>query len=327
MITLPALRTLALITLTAAFVPCLSPLAEAAQFTQEEEAQIILISAPSGYIGVYIRDVDETRAATLKLKGPGGAEIVALDHDAPACKAGLRVEDVILSIGGTEIVSADQLRRAMREMPAGKRVTVAFSRQGKLMEAKLQLADREALAQQAWARHFSVPEPDPAPTIQTFAGGNSFTGKSLAAPPPDGSVLYIGAVVDPVGPQLGKYFGVRDGTGLLVRSVEADSPAAVAGLRAGDVVLTANGTRLTSRADWMASLRASEGRPVQLMVVRHRKEQPVTLTLTPLKTNSELLLPEFVPGTLGAQQVMLLAVLEIGAPASPSDGVPCLFAR
>ena len=56
-----------------------------------------------GYLGVEARDVNEEQVGELKLKEARGAEIVSLDHDGPACKAGMRMHDVILQMNGQVI--------------------------------------------------------------------------------------------------------------------------------------------------------------------------------------------------------------------------------
>ena len=60
--------------------------------------------------------------------------------------------------------------------------------------------------------------------------------------------LYVGAELNPVQTQLADYFGVRSGTGLLVESVDYQSPAGRAGLKAGDVVVKVESQQMTSRA-------------------------------------------------------------------------------
>jgi serine protease Do len=62
-----------------------------------------LLHNSQGYLGVDVKDVDPDRAAVLKLKNGHGVEIVALDHDAPAAKAGLRAHDIILQMNGERI--------------------------------------------------------------------------------------------------------------------------------------------------------------------------------------------------------------------------------
>jgi S1-C subfamily serine protease len=79
--------------------------------------------------------------------------------------------------------------------------------------------------------------------------------------------------------QLAGYFGVASGAGLLVRSVAANSPAALAGMRAGDVVVAANAKPVANTNDWVKAIKNSHGRPLTIVVMRDKKQQ--TLTLTP----------------------------------------------
>src|SRR5258708_40378952 len=70
-----------------------------------------------GYLGVETRDVSEDQLGVLRLKDARGAEITNLDHDGPACKAGMRMHDVIVQMNGQAIENEDQLRRLLRDMP------------------------------------------------------------------------------------------------------------------------------------------------------------------------------------------------------------------
>ncbi len=105
----------------------------------------------------------------------------------------------------------------------------------------------------------------------TSPKSRSFLGTMLGAP-------YIGAVVEPVGAQLGEFFGVPSGVGLLVKSVDPNSPAALAGMRAGDVVLKANQSSMATENDWTKSLHESKGREMPVLVLREKKEQMLMLT-------------------------------------------------
>jgi serine protease Do len=61
-----------------------------------------------GYLGVDLRDLSEEQVSAIHQHDARGAEIVLVDHDAPAGKAGLREHDVVLRINGQAIVSQDQ---------------------------------------------------------------------------------------------------------------------------------------------------------------------------------------------------------------------------
>jgi serine protease Do len=104
------------------------------------------------------------------------------------------------------------------------------------------------------------------------------------------SPSYTGAMLEVMGPQLAQFFGVEGRTGLLVRSVENNSPAAQAGMKAGDVVVHANTRTVATMSDWAKTIREAKGRPVSVIVLRDKQEK--TLTLTPDgKKRSELELP------------------------------------
>src|SRR6202522_2084217 len=68
---------------------------------------------PQGYIGGETRDVSEDAGGALRLKDAHGVEVTNLDHDGPACKAGIKVHDVILQINGQGIDGEEQLRHLL----------------------------------------------------------------------------------------------------------------------------------------------------------------------------------------------------------------------
>jgi serine protease Do len=242
-----------------------------------------LFSSTQGYLGVGLIGIDSDRASALHLKDSHGAEVVAVDHDAPAGKSGLKVHDVILQLDGQSFETVDQLSRRLLDMPAGRTVSLLISRDGALITVSVQLCDKALLQQQAWPQHFSVPEPAPA-----ARGGETFIGNTAAAGTAfiDSMIpraLYVGADVNPVRTQLADYFGVRSGTGLLVESVDYQSPAARAGLKAGDVVVKVDSQPMTSRNDWAKALRRHRGRLVQVTVMRNKQEQVLTMSAGKLK--------------------------------------------
>lgn len=243
---------------------------------------------PVGYLGINVKGVGDDQVASLRLKDAHGAEIVTVDHDGPAGKCGLREHDVVLVMNGQAVENEEQMRRMLHDLPPGRTVSLVISREGQTLNINTQMADRETVERQAWEQHLTVPEPayvgpsDPAPadagySVSTGApvrGGKGFLGSMLLLSP-----SYTGAVLEVMGPQLAGFFGVESGTGLLVRSVAGNSPAALAGMRAGDVVVRANAQKLKTTSEWMKAIRESKGRPVSVVVMRDKKE--VTLTITP----------------------------------------------
>jgi serine protease Do len=244
-----------------------------------------LLFTAQGYLGVVLGEVDNDRANALHLKDAHAAEVVVVDHDAPAGKSGLRVHDVILQLDGQGFDNADQLRRRLQEMPSGRSVTLLISRDGAHINVTVQLCDRALLQQQAWSQHFSVPEPAP-PAVG--GGRESFLGNAASAGPAflDSMIpraLYVGADVNPVRTQLADYFGVKSGTGLLVESVDDPSPASRAGLKAGDVVVKVESKQMTSKNDWFKAIRNHRGQMVQVTVMRNKQEQILSMSAGKLK--------------------------------------------
>jgi serine protease Do len=261
-----------------------------------------------GYLGISFREVGDDEMGPLKLKEARGAEIVDLDHDGPACKAGMQMHDVILQMNGQIIDSDDQLKRMLREVPAGRTVSFVISRDGVTQTLNMTMADRKLVALQAWEQHYTVP--DPAPRPQAAAYGARGNGFMAAAPPssvatPKGhrdflgtsmilNSSFTGAQLEVMGPQLAQFFGADGGAGLLVRSVAGNSPAELAGMKAGDVVVRINSIPVTSGTDWTKTVHDNKGRPVPVVVIRDKHEQTLTLTPDGKKRSSVKPLP--VPG-------------------------------
>ena len=242
------------------------------------------------YLGVEVRDVSDEEVGALKLKEPRGAVILRVDHDAPAGKCGLRERDVILQMNGQVIEGKDQLWRMLRETPAGRTITLMISRDGQQIPITTQTANREMVERLAWEQHMTVPDPaSSAPPANESRSsnvppqGNGFFSSSTSRTHAFIGVLtpsssYTGATVETMGPQLEEFFGAQ-GAGLLVHSVDANSPAASAGLRAGDVVLRANSVMMSTSGEWAKMMHENRGKKVSVVVLREKKEQ--TLTLIP----------------------------------------------
>jgi len=234
-------------------------------------------SAGRSYLGVDIQDVTAERVGPLKLKEERGVEVTMVDQDAPAGKAGVKEHDVILEFNGAAVESEEQLRRLIREVPPGRTITLGISRDGNPMKISVQLGDRGKIEARAMPRVAPMPR---MPAFPKSAESWSVEGFPSYAFQFQTYSSALGIQTENLGRQLGEFFGVKDGEGVLVRSVEKGSVAEKAGLKAGDVIVRADNEKLSGRTDLSHVLRNHrEGGKLTLGIVREKHEQTIVVEL------------------------------------------------
>jgi serine protease Do len=281
--------------------------AQSTQISQilEKVDPLLLHSNSQGYLGVLVSDVDNDSASKLKLKEVRGALITLIDHDAPAGQIGLRVNDVVLELNGQRVEGAEQFGRMLREIPAGRKISLLISRDGSPQTVELQLVDRKTMEQDAWNKLGNRSDPSGA-----SAGKGIFTGSGDVGTPgfrsPFGSSLNVGAMVEPLTSQMADYLGVP--SGIMVKQVARKSEAAAAGLKAFDVILKVGNEAVTTMSDWDRALRSNEGKAVPVTILRERKQQTVNLQVDS-KHKSEVDYQDVFPGLLPDGPCPLMAGL------------------
>lgn len=254
-----------------------------------------------GYLGIQFQDLTDKQLSSLHLAGGRGVEVMMVDHDGPAGKAGLRTHDVIVSLNGQMIAGADGLRRMIHDAGVGTGIALAVVRGGKQVTVNAQLAYRGEVEREALAR-MATPDPlteEGDPAVSGFVGGYDEPPAAAASTSRGPGFLlqmihnapFTGLDLEAMEPQLAGYFGSSTGGGLLVETVAPNSPAAEVGLRAGDVVLRVDSIAVKTTTEWAKRLHAGKGRGVVLTVLRDKHEQ--TMTLIPeVKRHSEVEWPE-----------------------------------
>ena len=167
-----------------------------------------------GRLGVGIQDVDHALAETFGLDAPRGALVSNVEKDGPAAKAGLEAGDVILSFNGQPVETAGQLPAMVAAATPGQAATLQVWRDRSAREIKLKVG--EAAADGAVADNDAQPE----------------SGR-------------LGLMVRPLSPEERRETEL--GAGLVVEGV--DGAAEEAGIRPGDILISANGTQTRSVAD------------------------------------------------------------------------------
>ena len=228
----------------------------------------------SAHLGVTLRDVTAEKARDLKLPGEYGALVASVDRESAAAKAGLQKGDVIVEFAGERVRSAAQLRRLIRETPAGRTVSFQVFRNGQAqtLSAKLE-GGRNQFNFQTPEVH--IPEINIAPNLVEPFNNRSFAFAFGGRPT-------LGVTGEELTSQLAGYFGVKQGRGVLVSEVVTGSPAAQAGLKAGDVVVAVDGKEVGTVADLRKAVELKSGeetRKLSLTVVRDHHEQTLPVEL------------------------------------------------
>ncbi len=192
-------------------------------------------SVKRGQLGVTIAPVTPDIAEALALKNSGGALITQVAKDSAAARAGLKAGDIVTALNGRNVKSAAEFRNAIGLLRVGERVEIALLRDGQARKVTAEVAD---------------------PTVQTTGE----TAESRNVPEGSQHRALEGAQLEdaPSG-------------GVLVRAVAPGSPAANTGLRSNDIIVAANGVRVSSSADLSAAWRASANRGGSTVVLQIRR--------------------------------------------------------
>src|ERR1700693_4639964 len=264
------------------------------------------------YLGVDTRDVTPDRLAELKLKEEHGVEVTTVDQDAPAGKAGIKEHDVILSVNGTTVESVEQLRRMIHEIPPGRMVTLGISRNGQPLTFKAQLADRKKPFPMVPGKpfKFAMPAMPAVPAVPVMPAMPMMPDFDVPV-----SVVVVhsstrsGLMVENLTPQLGDFFGAKNGQGVLVRSVEKGSRAEKAGFHAGDVIVRVNGETVNDVGDFSHALNGRKENTASVSIIRDKKQQTLSLTL-PERKRSDLFEESFELPEIDAETVIDLSQVQ-----------------
>ncbi|MFZ9653742.1 MAG: Do family serine endopeptidase [Steroidobacteraceae bacterium] len=196
-----------------------------------------------GQLGVAVASLTPDVAQALGLPNGSGAVINQVAADSAAARAGLRAGDVVTTVNGKTVKSAADFRNAIGLLRVGDKVEVAVLRDG-------QTRRLSAL----------IPEPPAVAKANELASSEAANGLHRG---------FEGAALD----------DADDNEGVLVRSVANGSAAAIAGLRANDVVIAANGARVGDRKQLRAAWQAAAARGATTLVLQVRRNGELGVVL------------------------------------------------
>ncbi|MFO7608555.1 MAG: PDZ domain-containing protein [Candidatus Krumholzibacteriia bacterium] len=230
------------------------------------------LAGDSGYLGVRLQDLTPAMAKALQLGDQEGVLVSEVVADGPAQQAGLQDGDVIVAFAGKPLADYSSLTAAVRAGKPGDKVDVTVLRDGKRKTLEVELGE----AEDGFSWRSITGEDSPARLLERLHGKDG--GFKVFRSGQDRG--WLGVHIDDLGPQLGEYFGAKDGAGALVTEVEADSPAAKAGLKAGDVIIKVGDEEIADTADLHKALAGTKPQEqVKVEFLRKGKRQDADVTL------------------------------------------------
>jgi serine protease Do len=244
--------------------------------------RLSILQGRGAELGITIKDLDEPQARTTN-----GVVVDAVAENSAAAKAGIKKGDVVTDFDGERVRSARQLSRLVDETPEGRTVKASVLREGKRVELSV-TPEAPAMARMEPGKdfEFAMPPGHGEGMLPPDPQGRRFFFDMH--PPADGNFMFkrmdghgrLGIGISDLTPQLGEYFGTKDG--ILVTSVEADTPAAKAGLKAGDVITSINGKPVADPGQLIESVQsASDGAELTIGYLRDHKAGTAKATLAP----------------------------------------------
>jgi C-terminal processing protease CtpA/Prc len=264
--------------------------------------------AEGNFLGVRTEEITRENMSRYGLSGePRGVGVREVVKGSPAESAGLRAGDVILRFDGEPVTSVRKLTRLIQEAAPEHSARLTLLRGGSEQELSATLKRREPFLSAGGGAFTVSPDvlgdlhvEDQVRNSETWKRNEEKMRKQLedmGRKHPGffalGSSRRIGVTTSALGKQLADYFGVAHG--VLVSSVEENSPAEKAGLKAGDVITEADGQQVGDADDLVRALGAKDEGEVTLTVVRDKQRR--TVRVTPERRQ----LPRGVlgPGTFG----------------------------
>jgi len=233
----------------------------------------------------------------------GRLEIVSVDEESPASLVKLQEEDILVRIDGKDITGGAMLSSEIRKKKPGQDVSLTVQRDGKEMNVKVKLGERpEEENQREFERQFPklfpVPEktlpsraPSPLPPKSPLKDKTAPWPPRIFGLPRLESRKFIGVTLEEMTPELAEYFGLKEGSGLLVNSLSKGSPAEKAGLKVGDVIFKAGGKEVETIDELSGLIQdMKKGEKIKIELLRSKKAMSIEVAVDQEETQS------FFPG-------------------------------
>jgi serine protease Do len=270
---------------------------------QADSPSVIGFAPQSGnYLGIVTTEVTRENMGRYSMREPRGVVITRVAEDSPASRAGLKAGDVILRFDNEPVTTHNKLQRLISEAAPEQTVRLGISRNGSEQEVSVTVGRRKNSFQNIFEAYPSQGTEEARRALDQMRQNQGtmsfFAGRR------------IGINTTPLTKQLAEYFGVTAGHGLLITSVVENSPAARAGLKAGDVIIDADGEKVESSGDLSRAINRKNEGTVTLKIVRDRNSMSVTVTPEKRETGALTISPELLEIEMGELEIKLPTLIQ-----------------
>ncbi|PJA26199.1 MAG: hypothetical protein CO189_11895 [candidate division Zixibacteria bacterium CG_4_9_14_3_um_filter_46_8] len=220
-------------------------------------------SSGKGWLGVYIQDIEDDMSEALNLKSKKGVLVGDVINDSPAEKGGIKSGDIIVKFNGKSSDDENDLRESIASTKPGEEAQIVVLRDGKEKTFSVEMGESDGASSS-----FGWNDDNGRKSITKVLRFDDNDNEDHAG---------LGIRIDNLSEQLGNYFGVKDGQGVLITEVLDDSPAKKSGITAGDVIIKADGKDVEN-TDMLRDIISDkkDGDKVVLMVKRNKQDIPIT---------------------------------------------------
>jgi len=217
-------------------------------------------AAQQSWLGVAIVDIAPGRAQALGIEAGFGVEVASVAPNGPAEQAGIQSGDIIVRFAGQPVLSTEHVARLVQQTPPERSVALDCWREGTSLSINVVIQQRggtKSMDRDQWPQQQS-------------------RGLGFDVSRPVGVIhnRTLGVEIEPLKGQFAEFFGVE--SGVLVRAVDEHSPAAAAGVLAGDVIVAIGAGVVSYPRDLRREmLRAAS--PIKLSIVRSKRKRSLTL--------------------------------------------------
>jgi serine protease Do len=207
-----------------------------------------------GFLGITFQPVDKATADALDLPSVQGVLVRTVQPGTPADKAGIKMGDVITQLDGWTITDDQRFRMMVAQAGPGNEVALEIIREGKKLDRRLTLADRDQFLSGAEEK----------PTEKQIEE-ESWLGLKLVTSTRD----------------LAAQYGAEFQPGVLVTGLEAGSPAELSGFRIGDIVVRVNDREIENLDGYSDAVKPLKNGKKAVLFLIYRGGEPLFVAVKP----------------------------------------------